>query len=131
MENGIIELNASFISMGNAVGKKEFEGPLGEFFDIHDEDDRFGKETWEKAESELQHFAIDKATKKAHMENKIELIIAGDLLNQCTASTFSSSASNTPFIGVYGACSTMALSLAVGSFLVSGGFKNRVVAANK
>jgi stage V sporulation protein AD len=37
--------------------------------------------------------------------------------------------SNTSYIGVYGACSTMALSLAVGSFLVSGGFKNNVISA--
>ena len=51
MTKGIIELDASFISTGNAVGKKEFEGPLGQFFDTHDIDDRFGKNTWEKAES--------------------------------------------------------------------------------
>ena len=51
MSKEIIKLDASFISMGNAVGKKEFEGPLGERFDMHDTDDRFGKNTWEKAEN--------------------------------------------------------------------------------
>ena len=48
MSKEIINLNASFIATGNAVGKKESEGPLGQLFDIRDEDDRFGKETWEK-----------------------------------------------------------------------------------
>ena len=126
----IILNNKCYIKgFASAVGSLEGQGLYGKYFDAIFDDPLLEQNTWEKAESELQRFAIDKATKKAHLENKIELIIAGDLLNQCTASTFSSSASNTPFIGVYGACSTMALSMAVGSFLVSGGLKNNVVAA--
>ena len=89
MANGIIDLKASFISMGNAVGKKEFEGPLGEFFDIHDEDDRFGKETWEKAESEMQRLAFNLALKKAGLGfEDIGALFAGDLLNQCVGSSY-------------------------------------------
>lgn len=107
MENGIIELNASFISMGNAVGKKEFEGPLGEFFDIHDEDDRFGKETWEKAESEMQRLALNLALKKSGLGfEDIGAIFAGDLLNQCVGSSYGLLGCNIPYFGLYGACST-------------------------
>ena len=129
MDTVILNNKCYIKGFASAVGSLEGQGLYGKYFDAIFDDPLLEQNTWEKAESELQRFAIDKATKKAHLENKIELIIAGDLLNQCTASTFSSSASNTPFIGVYGACSTMALSMAVGSFLVSGGLKNNVVAA--
>lgn len=129
MDTVILNNKCYIKGFASAVGELEGQGVYGKYFDAIFEDPLLEQNTWEKAESELQRFAINKATKKAHLEDKIELIIAGDLLNQCTASTFSSLSSNTSYIGVYGACSTMALSLAVGSFLVSGGFKNNVISA--
>lgn len=42
------------ISSASIVGKKEGEGPLGKKFDIVGEDDLFGEETWELAESTMQ-----------------------------------------------------------------------------
>lgn len=129
MDTVILNNKCYIKGFASAVGELEGQGIYGKYFDAIFEDPLLEQNTWEKAESELQRFAINKATKKAHLEDKIELIIAGDLLNQCTASTFSSLSSNTSYIGVYGACSTMALSLAVGSFLVSGGFKNNVISA--
>ena len=59
MAKDIIKLDASFISYGNVVGKKEFDGPLGARFDMHCTDDRFGKPTWESAESEMQRLAFN------------------------------------------------------------------------
>jgi len=129
MDTVILNNKCYIKGFASAAGSLEGQGLYGKYFDAVFDDPLLNKDTWEKAESELQHFAIDKATKKAHMENKIELIIAGDLLNQCTASTFSSLDSNSAYMGVYGACSTMALSMAIGSFLVSGGFKNNLIAA--
>ena len=41
------------LSFAAAVGKKEGEGPLKNRFDYIDTDDRFGMETWEKAESSM------------------------------------------------------------------------------
>ena len=129
METVILNNKCYIKGFASAVGSLEGEGLYGKYFDAIFDDPLLEQNTWEKAESELQRYAIDKATKKAHLENQIEMIIAGDLLNQCTASTFSSIASNISYVGVYGACSTMALSLAIGSFLVSGGFKNNLIAA--
>ena len=107
MTKGIIELDASFISTGNAVGKKEFEGPLGRFFDTHDTDDRFGKNTWEKAESEMQRIAFNMALKKADLGfEDISAIFAGDLLNQCAGSSYGLLGCMIPYFGIYGACST-------------------------
>ena len=100
MANGIIELDASFISAGTAVGKKEFEGPLGALFDIHDDDDRFGKNTWEKAESEMQRLAFNVALKKAGLGfEDVGALFAGDLLNQCVGSSYGLLGCNIPYLG--------------------------------
>ena len=83
MSKDIIKLNASFISYGNAVGKKEYDGPLGSRFDMHCTDDRFGKDTWEVAESEMQRLAFNSALAKRDLKfEDIGALFAGDLLNQ-------------------------------------------------
>ncbi|MGL6216740.1 MAG: stage V sporulation protein AD, partial [Lacrimispora sphenoides] len=41
-------------SMASIVGKKEGQGPLGSLFDVVEQDDMFGSDNWEKAESALQ-----------------------------------------------------------------------------
>lgn len=94
------------------VGKKEFEGPLGADFDLHADDDRFGMDTWEKAESEMQRLAFGLLLKKSRLkEEDVDAIFAGDLLNQCTGSSFGLLDFRIPYFGLYGACSTMAESL--------------------
>ena len=98
-----------------AVGKKEGEGPLGERFDYVAKNDRMGQRSWELAESELQKTAIRLALRKATLpERSLDLILAGDLLNQCIGSFLASMHANVPYLGQYGACSTMAQGLALG-----------------
>lgn len=110
-------------------GVKEEDGPLGGCFDILLEDDRFGEESWEKAESKMQREVYLCALNKANLAaNDIDYILAGDLLNQCIGSSFGLRESGRAFFGLYGACSTMAESLMLGSFLVSGGFASHVAA---
>ena len=105
-----------------AVGKKEGEGPLAGRFDFVARNDRMGQRSWELAESELQKTAIDIALRKAgiHKES-LDLILAGDLLNQCIGSFLASMHSDVPYLGQYGACSTMAQGLALGACLIEGG----------
>ncbi|MFQ6840842.1 MAG: stage V sporulation protein AD [Agathobaculum sp.] len=113
-----------------AVGKKEGEGPLGAQFDFVTEDDRMGQKSWELAESELQKTAIETALNKAGLQKgDLDLILAGDLLNQCIGSFLASMQSDVPYLGQYGACSTMALGLALGACLVEGGAARRLVAS--
>ena len=113
-----------------AVGKKEGEGPLGAQFDFVTEDDRMGQKSWELAESELQKTAIETALKKAGLQKSgLDMILAGDLLNQCIGSFLASMQSDVPYLGQYGACSTMAQGLALGACLVEGGAARRLVAA--
>ncbi len=110
-------------------GVKEEDGPLGGCFDILLKDDRFGEESWEKAESKMQREVYLCALNKANLAaNDIDYILAGDLLNQCISSSFGLRESGRAFFGLYGACSTMAESLMLGAFLVSGGFASHVAA---
>jgi stage V sporulation protein AD len=111
-----------------AVGaNKEKEGPLGEYFDITDDDVKFGTKTFEAGESEMQRLAMNTALKKAKMHHKeLEVILAGDLLNQCISSTYGLIEFDTPFIGLFGACSTMAESLVLGNLLIDGGHFSKI-----
>ena len=113
-----------------AVGKKEGEGPLGAQFDFVTRDDRMGQKSWELAESELQKTAIETALKKAGLQKSgLDMILAGDLLNQCIGSFLASMQSDVPYLGQYGACSTMAQGLALGACLVESGAARRLVAS--
>lgn len=118
------------LSHASAVGKKEGEGPLGAYFDFVTEDDRMKQKSWELAESALQKTAIHLAIQKAGLQKgDLDVILAGDLLNQCTGSFLASVDSDTPYLGQYGACSTMVQGLALGGCLVEGGAARRLLAA--
>ncbi len=122
----------SIIGYAAAVGKKEAEGPLGKYFDIAYGDEFCGEKTFEKAETHMQKAAIEKAVKKAGLQKtQIDLAFAGDLLNQCIGSSFGMRDLKFNFAGLYGACSTMALSLALaGVFTDCGAVNNAVTAAS-
>lgn len=107
--------------VGNAgvVGKKEGEGPLKNEFDKIFDDEFLGKDTFEQAESALLKEAVVRALAKADINSTdIDCCFSGDLLNQCISSSFGLRELGMPFSGLYGACSTMALSLALSATLI-------------
>ena len=105
------------------VGSKEGEGPLRGFFDVIDTTDLFGGENWNDAESSMMQKAAALAIRKAGLTPKqIRMLYAGDLLGQLLASSFGAGELPIPFLGVYGACSTMGESLLLASMAVDGGF---------
>ncbi len=112
------------------VGKKESKGPLGSYFDVIYSDEFCGEKTFEKAETHMQKTAIKTAIHKAEVnKSQIDCAFAGDLLNQCIGSSFGMRDLRFPFCGLYGACSTMALSMLLSSILIDSGAANNVVAA--
>ena len=114
----------------SVVGRHEYEGPLGSEFDAHDSSGRFGADTWERAESEMQRRAINLAFAKAGVcDRDIDALFSGDLVNQCTCSSSSSLCLDIPYFGLYGACSTMALSLALAALSVDSGAARIAAAA--
>lgn len=126
MAKGIIELNSGIEAAASVVGKNEHEGPLGECFDMHDDSDYFGTDTWEKAESEMQRRALALAMKKSGLSvNDIGALYAGDLLNQCTASAYGLLEYDIPFFGLYGACSTSVEGLILSSVYQSAGHADK------
>lgn len=123
------QLPPSILSHGAVTGKKEAEGPLGKEFDQTFEDTTLGEDSWEKAEARLQREAVSIALKKVQLsENQVDFILAGDLLNQCISSTFGLMNFGIPFLGQYGACSTMAQTLLMASILVESGAARRALA---
>ena len=111
------------IGHGNIVGKKEGQGPLASRFDYVSQDDYFGEKTWEKAECTMQKKALANALANAgKVGADLDFLLAGDLLNQCISSSYAAREQQVPFLGLYGACSTMAESLLLAAMLIDGGF---------
>lgn len=109
------------LSAGSVTGQKEKRGPLGRRFDLSG-DDRFGKETWEKAEAEMQRLAVGIALRKVSFrDEEIDAMFAGDLINQCISSSYGLLSYRIPFLGLFGACSTCAEGLLMSTVYLGGG----------
>lgn len=125
----VFEKPPAILSWASVVGKKEGEGPLADAFDIILEDDQAGQSTWEKAESTMQMMTIERALQKADLQpDDLNLISGGDLLNQCIGTSFAMREQRIPFLGLYGACSTMAEGLIVSGMAISGGAVDKAAA---
>jgi stage V sporulation protein AD len=117
------------ISACSIVGVKEGQGPMAPWFDMILEEDTFGEKTWEKSESKMLKEAITTALNKSGKDKKqVDAILSGDLLNQLMSSAFMARDLQIPFIGLYGACSTMAESLLMGSVFIDGGYGSNIIA---
>lgn len=129
MQKGLRRTNCGIISAASVVGKMEKDGPLGECFDLHDKEDRFGQRSWEKAEAEMQRRALTTALLKAKMKDEdLDGIFAGDLLNQCIGAAYGLKDFSVPYYGLYGACSTAVEGLVLASMLTSTGMLRRAAA---
>ena len=110
-------------------GKREAQGPLGADFDKTFGDTSLGMDTWEQAEAQLQKEAVALALARAGLgPEDLDLIFAGDLLNQCISSTFGVMGYQVPFLGQYGACSTMAQALLLAALAVESGAARQAAA---
>ncbi|MDK2856089.1 MAG: stage sporulation protein [Bacillota bacterium] len=116
------------IGTATVVGKKEGEGPLGEYFDQVVTDPLFGEKSWEKAESKMVRTAIQLAMQKVNLAyGDLDFMFGGDLLNQIIASNFAARDVPVPFYGLFGACSTYTEALSLAGITLDGGFAARVL----
>ena len=131
MEQRIVfERQPRIVAVSTIAGTKECEGIVGRYVETALADDMFGESTYEKAECKMLSHVIDGAISNAHLaRNEVDLIVSGDLLNQIISASFAARDFSVPFLGVYGACSTMAESLALAAAFVDVGYFRRVVAA--
>lgn len=112
------------------AGPKEGKGPFGEMFDYVMKDDFFGEKTYEKAERKMLEHAIFGATDKALLRpDNIDMLICGDLLNQIITSSYAARAFDVSYLGIFSACSAMALSIGIGASMVNAGYFKNVACA--
>ncbi len=126
MQKNWIPTECGILAASGVVGKLEKNGPLGESFACWSENDRFGKPTWEMAESEMQRLALQGAIDAwGESERDLDAIFAGDLLNQCIGAAYGLKDFSVPYFGLYGACSTAAEGLILSALTVTGGLLSR------
>ena len=125
-----LEKDVSIITGVSLVGGKEGQGPLKNYFDFIEQDDKMGEKTFEKGERKMFLKTISHAIRKSGVDkDKVDLYVGGDLMNQLVSSNYTASELEIPFLGLYNACATMAESLIIGStFLDTGGMKNIICA---
>lgn len=128
--NGLISLDASITGACSVVGYLERSGPIGHCFDFYDDKkeggDRFGQDTFEKAESEMQRMALNGALDKCDVKEKqLDGLFAGDLLNQCIGSAYGLLDFDVPYFGLYGACSTAVEGMMLAGLMITHGVMER------
>ncbi len=130
MRKRIVKLGGAAISAAaSVVGKHEALGPMGHRFDFRDTTDKFGADTWEKAESAMQKKAFELMMKKSgNIDVDFGAMFAGDLQNQCVGSSYGLMSFDVPYFGLYGACSTAAEGLMLAAMSVSAGHFDRAAA---
>ena len=125
-----LEHPVTILETASIVGPKEANGPLAKYFDQCLEDEFWGENTWEKAESKIIKETVNIVIGKSKLpQDKLEYCFAGDLLNQCISSSFGLRELNIPFFGIFGACSTFVESLCLGSVFIDGKAANNVLCA--
>lgn len=109
------------------VGSKEGNGNFKTYFHKILDDDLQGEKSFERSERRIAIDVVNGAINNAKLSRKeIDIMLSGDLLNQIISSSFAAREIGLPYVGLYGACSTMALTLAVGSVLIDGGYVEKV-----
>ena len=118
------------VATGTIAGPKECAGVVGKYVDKTLSDDMFGDSTYEKAECKMLTYAIQRAIENAGAkEEDVDMLISGDLLNQIISASFAARDFDVPFLGVYGACSTLSESIALAAALINAGYYKTIVAA--
>lgn len=114
----------------SVVGQKENDGPYGGKFDYVLPDELNGEQSFEAAERSMLETAVRLCMRHGRCETgDVQMLLAGDLLNQIVSSGFAARNLEIPFYGLYGACSTMSESLSLGSMLSDGGYADRLICA--
>ncbi|MBQ7887655.1 MAG: stage V sporulation protein AD [Clostridia bacterium] len=118
------------LAWASVAGQKEHDGPYGQKFDEIIPDELNGEQSFEAAERSILEMAVKRCALKGGCTlEDIQMLLAGDLLNQIISAGFAARNLQIPFYGLYGACSTMSESLSLGSMLADGGYGDRMICA--
>ena len=126
----LFEYRPYVLSAASVAGKAEEQGPYGHVFDEIMEDDRLGEKTFEQGERRMLLKALYRATTRVSLPMEAAgCLLAGDLLNQIVTASYAARELAIPYLGLYGACSTMTEALLLGATLVDGGYRDRALCA--
>ncbi len=126
----IFKNKPKIISSYSIAGPKESYSVFAPFFDLVLKNDLWDCDSYEMAERKMLEHVIFNAIERAKRNpSDIDALLCGDLLNQIISSSFAARKFDVTYIGLFGACSTMAESLAVGACLVDGGYFQTVACA--
>lgn len=110
------------------AGPIEGKGPLGELFDKVYKDEKCGQTSWEMAEGQMLSDCLDTIlVKGGKTPQEVDLLLSGDLLNQCMSTAIATRDRNIPTLGLYGACSTMAESMCIASLIMEGAATRNII----
>ncbi|MBQ7453235.1 MAG: stage V sporulation protein AD [Clostridia bacterium] len=122
-----LENKPVIIASGAFVGGKEAVGPFSNYFENIAVSDMMGEKTFEKAERRFFESALSSTLKDSNLHSSdLDYMVGGDILNQLVSANYTARDFQIPFVGVYGACSTMAESLAISAGLISSGIGSMV-----
>lgn len=111
-------------------GPMEGDGPLGRLLDVVYQDSLLGEKSWELAETRMLCEAVELAADKAGLAvGDVDMLVAGDLLNEIIASSFAARHLDIPFLGIFGACSALTEAIGIAAMAVDGGYARRAIAA--
>ena len=115
-------------SYATTVGPKEGKGPMAQWFDNILTDDTLGEKSYEKAECQMFSMTADLALTRAKLApGDVDLMFGGDLLDQLISASFTARGLEIPFLGLYGACSTMSESLIAATMALCSGSAQTVL----
>ena len=126
----VLASKPGILSWASVAGQKEHAGPYGRQFDAVIPDELNGEQSFEAAERSILELAVKLCAQEGQCElTDIQMLLAGDLLNQIISAGFAARNLQIPFYGLYGACSTMSESLSLGSMIADGGYGDRIICA--
>ncbi|MFS0822034.1 stage V sporulation protein AD [Bacillus sp. 1P02SD] len=116
----IFDQKPVIISTGTVVGPFEAKGKIPQDFDLIHGEIWLNQDSFEKAHQVMLEEACQKAIEKANLQKEqIQFFLGGDLINQITPTSFATRTLGSPYLGLFGACSTSMEGLALSAFLVN------------
>lgn len=127
-QSWVFKNNPVIAATGVTGGPFEANGKLADDFDILHDDLWMGLDSYEKANRKLIEEAIQAVIHKESLQKEdIQFLIAGDLINQITPTSFAARTAQIPYFGIFGACSTSMEGLALASFIINHGGAKKIL----
>src|SRR5690625_928445 len=119
------------ISTGTVGGPFEENRRIANDFDILHDDMWLKEDSFEQAQQLMMEEACQIAIKKSDIQKEqVEFFISGDLINQITPTSFAAETMGIPYFGLFSACATSMVSLALSAFIINSHVANYILSVS-